>query len=73
MGGKQSLRRASGILAATGPEGLVYHMRFPGGPDRRPVHQVQAKKVSGYYMAGWQLAYWHRRWLLAGRPRKPRS
>lgn len=73
MGGKQPLRRGAEILEKTGAEGLVYHMRFLGRSDRRPAHQVQAKKVSGYYMAGWQLAYWHRRWLLAGRPGNPRS
>jgi len=47
------------ILLKTGFEGRIYHTRLMDDRSVTQTHHLEAKKISGYYMAGWQLAYWH--------------
>lgn len=58
------LTLAARILLKTGGEGRVFHTRVLDPDAATATDRLDALKVSGYYMAGWQLAYWHRRWVL---------
>jgi hypothetical protein len=67
------LTRAQSVLKKTGAEGHVAYYRLMGGrpPKRTKLYgclsaslDIYAKKISGYYTAGWLLAYWHMRRLI---------
>ena len=58
------LALAGNILLKTGQGGKVFHSRVLDAGQATATDRLEAKKVCGYYMAGWELAYWHRRRLM---------
>ncbi len=58
----QPIQIAEKILTKTAKSGIILHTKFLTTPQKKNI-ETPIKKVSGYYMAGWQLAYWHKRYI----------
>ena len=60
---KVTLKVAEKVLLTLGEGKRIFHTLVLNHLRATKWEIQESKRISGYYMAGWELAYWHRRWL----------